>query len=286
MTFRADVLPIFRLPGVYNLREMSSPLPKRSIASYLMSSSVRKDHFHGVSIHKIPSGHSKKEFEARLDRFLDDFICLPIVQRTVLKVEMMSQNDLLDEHVKLFGFQPQEPVVLVVVQCETVDDFITVLQNPEVEKLFDSAKEFGHQKGTSAFATDVVQKIDHPTTQHGIHSIGIYTVPAHLSLDEYGQKFHRVVENFLALPAVKKNLLKYELWLQKDVLNEHGSALGFPTPEPIFIIRAESQNLSNLIELIRVEEAQKVVGDAKADFAFNANASFFTMDIVTKMEKS
>jgi hypothetical protein len=86
-----------------------------------------------------------------------------------------------------------------------------VLQNPEVKKLFDSAKEFGHQKGTSAFATDVVQKIDHPTTQHGIHSIGIYTVPAHLSLDEYGQKFHRVVENFLALPAVKKNLLKYEL---------------------------------------------------------------------------
>jgi hypothetical protein len=39
-------------------------------------------------------------------------------------------------------------------------------------------------------------------------------------------------------------------------------------------------------QLIRVEEAQKVVGDAKADFAFNANASFFTMDIVTKMEKS
>jgi hypothetical protein len=109
-----------------------------------------------------------------------------------------------------------------------VDDFITVclipykailviltklevLQNPEVEKLFDSAKEFGLQKGTSAFATDVVQKIDHPTTQHGIHSIGIYTVPVHLSLDEYSQKFHRVVDNFLALPAVKKNVLKYEL---------------------------------------------------------------------------
>jgi hypothetical protein len=58
-------------------------------------------------------------------------------------------------------------------------------------------------------------------------------------------------------------------WLQKDVLNEHGSALGFPTPEPIFIIRAESQvrcdehsafiillnrfqNLSNLIEVSRI----------------------------------
>lgn len=87
-------------------------------------------------IHKIPPHLSKHEFEAKLEALIDEVLQLPLVQKNVLKVEVVRilildyttyipltggqifQQDLLDEHVKGFGFPPREPVVFLAVHCE------------------------------------------------------------------------------------------------------------------------------------------------------------------------
>ncbi|KAJ7910311.1 hypothetical protein B0H13DRAFT_1876846 [Mycena leptocephala] len=101
-----------------------------------MSPSARKDGFHVMGMHKIPPHLSKDEFETKLEALIDEAVKLPLVQRNLLKVEMVRcilifshptsrkfgdqifQTDLMDEHVKPFGFPPREDVVFVEVQCE------------------------------------------------------------------------------------------------------------------------------------------------------------------------
>jgi hypothetical protein len=52
----------------------------------------RKDRFHAFGIHKAPPGLSKKDFEAKLEALLDHLLALPLVQRNVLKLEMVRQG--------------------------------------------------------------------------------------------------------------------------------------------------------------------------------------------------
>ncbi|KAJ7441981.1 hypothetical protein FB451DRAFT_1298050 [Mycena latifolia] len=173
---------------------------------------ARKDRFCAIGVHKVPPHLSKKEFENKIEALMDDVHALDLVRKKVLKMEMIFQNDLLDEHVKLFEFPPREPVVVIATETETVDDLVEVLTDAEVQKLFHKAEEFGLQSGTFAFSADVVYKINrNVATRNPVCITGIYKVPTHLSRDEYGAKFHAFVEKYTALPAIQKNLIRYEV---------------------------------------------------------------------------
>jgi len=80
-----------------------------------------------------------------------------------------------------------------------------------VQQLVEAAKQFGLQSGACVFPADIVSKIDSPSVEDAVHIIGIYKVPRDLTAEEYGQKFNAFVENYVALPAIQKNLVKYEL---------------------------------------------------------------------------
>ncbi|KAJ7690884.1 hypothetical protein B0H17DRAFT_1201453 [Mycena rosella] len=239
---------------------------------------------------------------------MDHVLALDLVRKKVLKMEMMFQNDRLDEHVKLFEFPPRDPVVVIVTETEvrlaacvriaidpeissvlsqTIDDLVEVLLDAEVQKLFQKAEEFGLQSGTAAFSADVVPKINrNVSTQNPVHILGIYKVPTHLSRDEYGQKFHAFVEKYIALPAIQKNLVRYEVWQQNDAVGDRMQDLGHPVSEPTFLVRAESETLDHVIEYLNDPQARKLVQEAKQDFGFNTNACLFTADVVTKIDKS
>ncbi|KAJ7880421.1 hypothetical protein B0H13DRAFT_1891822 [Mycena leptocephala] len=87
-----------------------------------------------------PPGLSKKDFEAKLEAVVDRLLVLPLLQRNMLKLEMLLQNELWEEQVKEFGFLPPEPIV-------SAAHLLAVFSDAEVQKVFDSGKELGLQSG-------------------------------------------------------------------------------------------------------------------------------------------
>ncbi|KAJ7788596.1 hypothetical protein B0H13DRAFT_2395004 [Mycena leptocephala] len=85
-------------------------------------------------------GLSKKDFEAKLEAVVDRLLVLPLLQRNMLKLEMLLQNELWEEQVKEFGFLPPEPIV-------SAAHLLAVFSDAEVQKVFDSGKELGLQSG-------------------------------------------------------------------------------------------------------------------------------------------
>jgi hypothetical protein len=88
------------------------------------------------------------------------------------------------------------------------------LGDPEVCRLVEKGKEFGPPSGSYVFAADVVVKHDNPAPRDGtVHLICVYNVPPHVSSRklEHDQKFEESIENYLAIPKVKKNVVRLEM---------------------------------------------------------------------------
>ncbi|KAJ7931072.1 hypothetical protein B0H13DRAFT_1858294 [Mycena leptocephala] len=108
--------------------------------------------------------HTKEEFEAKLEGIIEVAL-LPLIQKNVLKIEM---NDQLDDYAKASAISLAEPIVLVMAQSESADQFIRVLRDSAVQKVFECDKEFGLYGGTCAFGVDVVPKVDSSVTPMGV----------------------------------------------------------------------------------------------------------------------
>jgi hypothetical protein len=54
-----------------------------------MSQSALKDNVHVMIVHKVPPHLAKHEFEGKLEALLDEVALLPVVQKNVLKLEMV-----------------------------------------------------------------------------------------------------------------------------------------------------------------------------------------------------
>jgi hypothetical protein len=86
--------------------------------------------------------------------------------------------------------------------------------DPEVRRLVEKGKEFGPPSGSYVFAADVVAKYDNPAPRDGAaHLFTVYNVPPHVSSRklEHDQKYEEFVDNFLAVPKVKKNIVRLEM---------------------------------------------------------------------------
>jgi len=244
-----------------------------------------------MAMHKIPPHLSKTEFEPKLEALLDEALQLPLVQKNLLKVEMIFQEDVLDEHVKAFGFPPREPVVFIEVHCETVDNLLAVLGDPEARRLIEKGKEFGPPSGSYVFAADVIAKHDNPAPRDGAHLFCVYNVPHHVSSRkvEHDQNFEEFIDNFLAVPKVKKNFVRFEMWKHNNMLDDHIRALGYAEAGPIFIHHAIVENWDSALEMMEDPEAQQFVmnaGNAGRDFNLKTDGYVFHGRVVTKMDKS
>ncbi|KAJ7121556.1 hypothetical protein C8R44DRAFT_876945 [Mycena epipterygia] len=237
-----------------------------------MSFSARKDLFHAMIIHKMPPHLSKHEFETKLEALIDEVLQLPLVQKNVLKVEMIFQQDLLDEHVKAFGFPPREPVVFVAVHCETVDNLLALLGAAEVQKVVEKGKEFGLHSNSYGFSAEVVAKHDNPALRM-----------------QHDQKFENFIDNFLSVPAVKKNFVRFEMWQHNHMLDDHIRAFGYSESGPAFIHHAIIESWDSAMEMMKDPEAQHFVmnaGNDGKDFNLKTGGYVFAGRVVTKIDKS
>ncbi|KAF7337080.1 hypothetical protein MVEN_02145200 [Mycena venus] len=255
-----------------------------------MPPSARKDHVYAVGVHKAPPQLSKKEFEDKVNAMMDEALAFPVVKRNIVKLEIMFHNDRLDDHLKFLEFPHAEPTAIVMVQSETLDHLIEAVRDPEVQNLFDRAKEFCLQCSTSAFCVDVVPKSNwdssDSSTSRDAHAIGIYKAPRNLSAEDYTKKMHALLDAWVGLSGIQKHGAKYELWLPNNAVFEDFRALGLSMAEPFYFIHGESETLEQMMEDMKDAEAQKLVIAANNEFGLSVDSCLFAVDVVAKIGKS
>ncbi|KAK7042049.1 hypothetical protein R3P38DRAFT_3178619 [Favolaschia claudopus] len=101
-----------------------------------------------------------------------------------------------------------------------------ILAAPEVSNVMAKGKEFGFHNGSSASATNLSAKGEAGVPEDGIHVFCVYNVPPELSAtEEHGPHFEAFIDDFLCVPAVKKNFLKF--WMYNDSLDDNARDFGY-----------------------------------------------------------
>ncbi|KAJ7860175.1 hypothetical protein B0H13DRAFT_2355706 [Mycena leptocephala] len=248
-----------------------------------MSASNKKDRMVAVGIYKAPANLSKEEFETKITSFVDRMLAVPIAQKNFLKFEIIYQNELLNQHIKAFDLPEAPTSVWLTVEFETEAHCAEILTDPMFAKAFAEAEEFVSR--ATGFVADVVTRIDRPTPKDRTHLMCAFQRPDHLSSDEYRKKFEVFVDRLLALPISQKNFLKHSLWLPNDTLDANLRDLGFPPPEPVFVVMAETDNQDRLIEWLTHSDVRAFAVDARRELGVHVGLSIFSADVVTKINQ-
>ncbi|KAJ7712994.1 hypothetical protein B0H16DRAFT_1623129 [Mycena metata] len=203
-----------RLSITQRVRFLSLLTP--SLPTLVMSRSASKRGFAAnIGIYRGPTHLSWNEFRAAFEASLDAMVRTPVMQRSQVKIEMMTYTDSLNEHVKTAGFPPQQRCMMITTQTETHDDFSALMRDPEMAAEFKRAGEFGLLDGASALSVDVVPKAHagssepEATMGKSVHAIGIHKVPPHLSKEQYTQKFHAFVDKLVAVPVAHSSSMNW-----------------------------------------------------------------------------
>ncbi|KAF7342588.1 hypothetical protein MSAN_02015500 [Mycena sanguinolenta] len=199
-----------------------------------ISSSAQNNMFHAWIIHKAPHHLSKADFEAKMEALVDRAALLPIVQKNLVKLEMIFQNDAADDHIGAYGFPPKEPVVFDVLHSETPEQIYEIFAAAEVRELFAEGREWGLQSISSGFSASLDIKVDNPAPKDGAHLFVVYHVPPTLSSEEHDKRCHEFVESFVEIPACRKHLVRFEEWQSNNLLDNHMEAFGYSAAGPTF----------------------------------------------------
>ncbi|KAJ7752607.1 hypothetical protein B0H16DRAFT_1545910 [Mycena metata] len=252
-----------------------------------MPASSPKDRFHAIFIHRVPPHLSSKEFENKVEAWMDEYVQLAAVKKNIVKAEMWFQEKSLDEHVGLLRFAPPAPAVIVnMVQTETLDHMREMLMDRELIRLCDRGKEFHFQDGASALSVDIMAKTDFVVPQNTARIMAIFKAPRHVTLEDYSVKFHRCWDECFSLPEVKKNRVKYDAWEQNNAISDCLPRLGHTAPEPMIIGTAECESLDNIVDDWKEPQLQQLVHKAIDDPTFNLAAEMFAFKVVTKLDRA
>jgi hypothetical protein len=70
----------------------SEPRPPHAVTpSFIlgMSGSIRKDRVFVMAIHTTPPHLTKKDFETKVEAFIDSLLAVPVARKNILKAEMV-----------------------------------------------------------------------------------------------------------------------------------------------------------------------------------------------------
>ncbi|KAJ7203662.1 hypothetical protein GGX14DRAFT_570113 [Mycena pura] len=246
-----------------------------------MSSLTEKTCF--IGIHKAPPNLSREEFERKAGELGDAIAALPVAQKNLLKLDIISQNTLIDEHMKGVGLPVPAPTVVMSAEYE-------MLKDPALQRLFTESDDFGFRKHATAFAADVFTIVDAPDVTADLHVICVYYCPPQISVDVFGQKMKELMEH-IASQSIRDNFSHYSLWLQNDAVDRHLQELGYPAPKPLLVVRADSKHLDHMKEIFEHSEVSRLLNEGIRDLGFHRDgddpteASCFSADIATKLSK-
>ncbi|KAJ6529755.1 hypothetical protein B0H19DRAFT_1332879 [Mycena capillaripes] len=125
-----------------------------------------------IGIHCVPPNLSRTEFEAKVGAFG--------AARGPEEPPQISQNTLMDKHMKSAELPIPSPTVIMSAECESLGHLAQVLvsvflqyeaeihlptqilKDPAFQKLLTESDDFGFRTATTALAADIVTKIDAP----------------------------------------------------------------------------------------------------------------------------
>ncbi|KAJ7278715.1 hypothetical protein C8J57DRAFT_1304369 [Mycena rebaudengoi] len=253
-----------------------------------MSSLTKRTCF--IGIHRASPNVSREEFERKAGALGDAIAALPVAQKNLLKLDIISQNTLMDEHMLGVGLPVPAPTVVMSAEYESLDHLDGMLKDTALQKLFAESDDFGFRKHATAFAADVYTVIDAPEITAGLHVICVYGCPPQFSADVFGQKMKELMEA-IASHSIRDNFSHYSLWLQNDAVDKHLQALGYPAPKPLLVVRADSEHLDHMKEIFEHSEVARLLKEGIRDLGFHrdsddpAEACCFSADIATKINK-
>ncbi|KAF8215722.1 hypothetical protein K438DRAFT_2008021 [Mycena galopus ATCC 62051] len=94
------------------------------------------------------------------------------------------------------------------------------------------------------------------------------------------------VQNFLKLPIVEKNLLKFDLSLANDAFNDTLQPLGIQKPALNCVVIVEAETHEKINEIVRYPDFQKIFQGATQQGHLNVSGSaFFSADFMTGIDK-
>ncbi|KAJ7106672.1 hypothetical protein C8R44DRAFT_326094 [Mycena epipterygia] len=254
--------------------------------------SSRQDRTHTVSIHRAPAHLSKAQFDQKMDAYMDAFSAVPVVKKNALKIEMFVPNNIIDMHAQEMGFPVPHPTVIVLCEWESHEQMLETAGDPTVMRVVAGAiADFGLDVGSCVFHANVVTKIDLPSHQDSVWGCTIHPVPVHLSKAQLEQRIEALADTFIAVPVVKKNLLRFKMLVQSSTLDtdvqvSHLQGLGLPEPQPTVVLLAEWKSQEQLVEAVSDLMVKNLVASVIADFGFDGSHCGGAVDVVTKLNKA
>ncbi|KAJ7659317.1 hypothetical protein DFH06DRAFT_1327142 [Mycena polygramma] len=246
-----------------------------------MPASATKNRFTAIGIHKVPAHLSLNEFRAKMEASADALVALPAAQKNCLKYDLMVPTDKLDSHNKALGFPAPQPVILVKVECETQEQCTQFLKDVEVANAISGVAKLGD---TSMFSTEEHIPIDNGSTADALTWVGIFRCPAALSTAQFYDKAKENEGIFAALPISQKHILKLTLLFQNDAIANDLQLLGVSTTGSIVVAMIHGR-WDGLLEIASHQGVKQFADElVKADLS--ANATCFSVDIVTKLDKN
>ncbi|KAJ6515241.1 hypothetical protein C8R45DRAFT_203303 [Mycena sanguinolenta] len=116
-------------------------------------------------------------------------------------------------------------------------------------------------------------------TKDRFTAIWTHPISANSSIKDFSAKLEAQAESLLALPSAK-NLLKYDLIIPNNKLNNAYKALGFPEPQPVVLVKIECESAGHCAQFLRDAEATNKISKTQ-EFA---GASIFSVDVITKID--
>ncbi|KAF7324426.1 hypothetical protein MVEN_02643200 [Mycena venus] len=251
-----------------------------------MSSTTKRSCFMGI--HKAPPNLSREELEAKAGAVADAIVALPVVQKNLLKLEMISPNTLMDKHTNVLGFPEPAPTVVMSFEYESLETLDEMLKDPALQKVFEESDDFGFRKYATAYAADVYTKVEAPGVTAGVTVIAVFACPPQFSEDQLAQKFGELMDK-AAAQSIRDRFSHYSLWLQNDAVDKHLQALGYPAPKPLVVIRVETEHLDHMKEIFEHSEVSRLAKEIIQELGYHrdsdnpAESCCFSADVVTKI---
>ncbi|KAJ7206254.1 hypothetical protein GGX14DRAFT_132341 [Mycena pura] len=121
---------------------------------------VPRDRNVAIGILKVPAHVSPAEFRQKLEALIDGIFD---ATKPTSRGTMYIQNLNADEHLQAAGYPPSQPTMILVVEYQTWDELIQLINNPEARSILEAGmKDFALHVDSICFSADVVVKFKRP----------------------------------------------------------------------------------------------------------------------------
>ncbi|CAK5266506.1 unnamed protein product [Mycena citricolor] len=240
-----------------------------------------------VSIHRAPQNVSKDTLDTSLKQLVDTLVVHPFVQQNLKRVELVVQTPHLEEHVRDLGLNEAFPTAMLLIDCDSIENYVQVLTHPELRRVFQAAEEqFGFKSNASVFSADVAIRLHHPVAEDGrphATAMALIKVPSGLHPQEHNSNLDQLFAEWINEPQQGKHLRKHVIWTPNDDLNVYLGEMGFPDREHLLIAEIQGETLNDLKAIVGHPDFNDLFGGrTKWGHPFE-NSDCFSSDVTTRL---